>query len=69
MCEAERFRGLLTENGITRWFAYHVATKVSLVELQDVHVKQALENEEEKRLALCGARHARGRCERLVCIA
>src|SRR5438132_5971195 len=45
--EAERFRGLLTENGITRWLAHHVATKLFLVELDDVPVKQVLQNEEK----------------------
>lgn len=46
--EAERFRGLLTENGITRWLAHHVATKLSLIELDDVPVKQVLQNEETR---------------------
>ena len=44
--EGERFRGLLTENGITRWLAHHVDTKFSSVELQDVSVKEVLQNEE-----------------------
>jgi len=47
--EAERFGGLLTENGITRWLAHHVATELSLVELDDVLVKQVLQNEEKRR--------------------
>src|SRR5262249_13019171 len=41
--EADKFRGLLTENGITRWLAHHVATKMSLVELEDVPVKEVLQ--------------------------
>ena len=44
--EGERFRGLLTENGITRWLAHHVDTKFSSVELEDVSVKEVLQNEE-----------------------
>jgi predicted transcriptional regulator len=43
--DGQRFRGLLTENGITRWLAHHVATSLSLVELEDAHVGQVLENE------------------------
>jgi len=41
----ERFRGLLTENGITRWLAHHVTTRLSLVELEDVPIGEVLENE------------------------
>ena len=47
--EAERFRGLLTESGITRWLAQHVTTKLSLVELDDVAVKEVLKSEEARR--------------------
>jgi predicted transcriptional regulator len=47
--EAERFRGLLTENGITRWLAHHVATQLSLVELDEVPVRQVLRNEEKRK--------------------
>jgi len=42
----KRFRGLLTENGITRWLAHHVIKTLSLVELDDIPVGQALQNEE-----------------------
>ena len=42
------FKGLLTENGITRWLAHHVSNELSLVELADIPVKKAL-REEEKR--------------------
>jgi predicted transcriptional regulator len=47
--EAKRFRGLLTENGITRWLAHHVATKLSLIELDDIPVNQVLQNEESRK--------------------
>jgi predicted transcriptional regulator len=47
--EAERFIGLLTENGITRWFAQHVSTKLSLVELDDVSARQVLKGEEGRK--------------------
>jgi predicted transcriptional regulator len=43
------FRGLLTENGITRWLSQHVSTKLSLVELDDVQVREILLNEESRR--------------------
>jgi predicted transcriptional regulator len=44
----EQYRGLLTENGITRWLGNYARTKLSLVELTDVSVDQIL-NEEEPR--------------------
>jgi predicted transcriptional regulator len=44
--EGERFRGLLTENGITRWLAHHVDMRFTAVELEDVSVKEVLQNEE-----------------------
>lgn len=47
--EADRFRGLLTENGITRWLALHVTNQLSLVELNDVPIKQVLHNEEKRK--------------------
>jgi len=46
--EGDCFCGLLTENGITRWLAHHVAT-LSLVELDDIRIKQVLENEEKRK--------------------
>ena len=46
--EDQQFLGLLTENGITRWLALHVSTELSLVELDDVLVKDVLQNEEER---------------------
>lgn len=47
--DGEKFRGLLTENGITRWLAHHVTTNISLVELEDVPVKEVLQNEEKRK--------------------
>ncbi len=47
--ETEQFRGLLTENGITRWLAHHVATELSLVDLEDVPVKGVLQSEEKRK--------------------
>jgi predicted transcriptional regulator len=44
--EVSRFRGLLTENGITRWLAHHVTTQISLVELNEVTVGEVIGNEE-----------------------
>lgn len=35
----ERFRGLLTENGITRWLSRNVTAKMSLVDFDEVQVK------------------------------
>jgi predicted transcriptional regulator len=46
--EDKQFRGLLTENGITRWLGQHVVTNLSLVDLDDVPVAQVLKNEEER---------------------
>jgi len=42
------FRGLLTENGIARWLAHHVATKLSLIEFEDVRVADLIHNEEKR---------------------
>ena len=47
--DADQFRGLLTENGITRWLAHHVTNHLSLVELDEVPVKQVLRNEEKRK--------------------
>jgi len=41
------FKGLLTENGITRWLARHVAQE-SLIELKDETVHSALREEENR---------------------
>jgi len=43
------YKGLLTENGITRWLARHVSNKLSLVELDEVTVRMALREEENTR--------------------
>lgn len=42
----DRFAGLLTENGITRWLARHVRDAMSLVDLQDVQVSLLMKQEE-----------------------
>ena len=42
------FQGLLTENGITRWLARHVVSKLSLIELEDITVKQVFPEEEHR---------------------
>jgi predicted transcriptional regulator len=47
--EVEKFRGLLTENGITRWLAHHVTTQLSLVELGEAFVEEVLQSEEERK--------------------
>lgn len=44
----DAFKGVLTENGITRWLARHVADELELVDLSEVPVRKAL-REEEKR--------------------
>lgn len=46
--DSTRFCGLLTENGITRWLARHVAKTFSLVELDEIRVWQALQDEESQ---------------------
>jgi predicted transcriptional regulator len=46
--ENKRYFGLLTENGITRWLAYQVATNLSLVELEDTCVNEVIKNEEKR---------------------
>lgn len=43
---ADRFVGLITENGITRWMAHHVHTVDSLVDLRDVAVSAVVKEEE-----------------------
>ena len=42
------FKGLLTENGITRWLAIHVSTELSLIELEDVSVRDVLKEEAKR---------------------
>jgi hypothetical protein len=43
-----RFKGLLTENGITRWLAKHVERADSLVDVNDVFVSELLREEEQR---------------------
>jgi len=43
------FRGLLTENGITRWLAEHLTSELSLVDLEEVSVSKVLRKEEARR--------------------
>jgi predicted transcriptional regulator len=57
--EAERFKGLLTENGITRWLAHHVETTLSLVDLDDVSVKEVLSKEDDRKNCRFVARDVR----------
>ena len=44
--QADKFKGLLTENGITRWLSKHVERTFSLVELEEVYVSELLREEE-----------------------
>lgn len=46
--EESRFRGLLTENGITRWLARHVNKELALVDLDEIPVKRVLPEEEKR---------------------
>jgi len=43
------FKGLLTENGMTRWLARHVSNELSLVELAEITVGDTLKNEEKRK--------------------
>jgi predicted transcriptional regulator len=43
-----QYKGLLTENGITRWLAHHSTTEMTLVELQEISVKTLLRKEEKR---------------------
>jgi predicted transcriptional regulator len=47
--EDEQFRGLFTENGVTRWLAHHVVKTLSLVELDDISIGRVLRNEERRK--------------------
>jgi predicted transcriptional regulator len=46
----------LTENGITRWLAHYVSKEMSMVELNDVPVRQVLPEEEKRPNCLFVAR-------------
>jgi predicted transcriptional regulator len=43
-----KFKGLLTENGITRWLAKHVQRTLSLVDVEEVYVSDLLREEEQR---------------------
>jgi predicted transcriptional regulator len=47
--EDKQFRGLLTENGVTRWLARHVVRNLSLVELDEIFVSHVLQSEEVRK--------------------
>ena len=47
--EAERFRGLLTEHGITRWLAWHTAADGTQIDLSGVTALDMLNAEETDR--------------------
>ena len=46
--EGRKFRGLLTESGITRWLADYIVKTMSLVELADEQAEVVLLNEEAR---------------------
>lgn len=46
--QGNKFKGLLTENGITRWLAKHVQRTLSLVDLEDAYVVDLLREEEQR---------------------
>lgn len=57
MFERRTFRGLLTENGITRWLAHHLADGVAMFDLKRVRVLELLaEQETTHNVAFVGAR-------------
>jgi len=45
----DRFQGLLTENGITRWLAGQVSNALSLVDFEDAKIRQVLKQEGNRR--------------------
>jgi predicted transcriptional regulator len=44
----DRFAGLLTENGVTRWLAHHTVHELTLVDFQDALVEDVLREEEQR---------------------
>lgn len=46
--DGEKFQGLLTENGITRWLAHYVSKEMSLMELDEVPVGEVLPEEAKR---------------------
>jgi len=57
--DGDRFRGLLTENGVTRWLAGHVTGDLALVDLDEVRVRTVLKDEEAPKTWRFVARDAR----------
>ena len=47
--DEDRFVGLLTENGITRWLARKIVTSMSLVDFADARVSDLVGNEESRK--------------------
>jgi len=43
-----KYVGLLTENGITHWLAFYISKEISLVDLDEVSIKDVLRNEEQR---------------------
>jgi len=48
--EKERLRGLLTENGITRWLSKHTTEQLTLVDFDEVSVTDLFAEEEKRRI-------------------
>jgi predicted transcriptional regulator len=48
----EKYVGLLTENGISRWLSKQIKRKAGLVDLKGVSVKEVLEQEERRQTCL-----------------
>jgi predicted transcriptional regulator len=46
--DGKTFKGLLTENGITRWLAHYVSDELAIVDLDEVPVRQVLKQEEKR---------------------
>ncbi|MCB0782547.1 MAG: CBS domain-containing protein, partial [Flavobacteriales bacterium] len=46
--DGERFKGLLTENGITRWIAHHISGEFTLVDFEDIPVRSLFKEEETR---------------------
>jgi CBS domain-containing protein len=55
--EKSHFLGVLTENGITRWLAEHVARELSLVDFSDAPIGEVLAREERRRNYEFTSRH------------
>jgi predicted transcriptional regulator len=46
--DGKTFKGLLTENGITRWLAHYVSDELAIVDLDEVPIRQVLKQEEKR---------------------